>query len=165
MSNNSSTTIPGMIYPTRAAMSSGTPASSAMTNMKATAVTQTNATKAMAGGKIKRNGRSYRGGAASGSTIIVPQITPMLYKPVGGPGTGPNDQATNNLINLTQSGTAGNAKYDNYATVMGGYRRRKGGNSDWNWGCMSGGKKKKSRKHTRRNKHKKSRKSRTYRKH
>ena len=59
---------------------------------------------------------------------------------------------------------AGNAKYDAYASVKGGSRRRKGGNPDWNWGCMSGGKKRKSRKHSRRNKHKKSRKSRTYRK-
>jgi len=48
---------------------------------------------------------------------------------------------------------------------MGGSRRRrsrKGGNPDWLWGCMSGGKKR-SRKNTKRSR--KNRKSRKHRKH
>ena len=156
MSSNQN--IPGLILPTRQAMPAGTPAASAMATMKGNAQFQTNATKALAGG------RKWRGGASS--SIVIPQ-PPMLYKPVGGPGTSPNDQAANNLTNLTQSGTAGNSKYDNYATVMGGNRRRrqrlthrrqrrrhKGGNSDWNWGCMSGGKKSKSKKSRKNRTHK-----------
>jgi hypothetical protein len=88
----------------------------------------------------------------------------MPYTVTNGTGTGPNSQIQAGLTTSTQMGTSGNAKYDAYASVKGGSRRRKGGNPDWNWGCMSGGKKRKSRKHSRRNKHKKSRKSRTYRK-
>ena len=154
-------TIPGMVYPTRQAMPAGTPAESAMANMKGTAMTQASANKGLAGGKIKRSRRRYNGGASDG--IVVPQYH-MLYTPTNGTGTGPNSQIQAGLTTSTQMGTAGNAKYDAYASVKGGSKRRKGGNPDWSWGCVSGGKKRKSTKHTRRNKHKKSRKSRTYRK-
>ena len=161
MSTNQNT-IPGMIYPTKQAMSAGTPAASAMANMKGTAMTQASANKGLAGGKIKRSKRRYNGGGASDG-FVVPQYQ-IPYTVTNGTGTGPNSQIKGGLETSTQMGTAGNAKYDAYASVKGGSRRRKGGNPDWNWGCMSGGKKRKSRKHSRRNKHKKSRKSRTYRK-
>jgi hypothetical protein len=85
----------------------------------------------------------------------------MLYTPQGGPGTNPNDQMKSNAI--TQSQTNANSVYDKDALMKGGSRRkRRGGNPNWLWGCMSGGKKCSKR---RRNKtHKKSRKSRKYRK-
>ena len=160
MSTNQSS-IPGMLYPTRQAMPAGTPAASAMAIMKGNAMTQASANKGLAGGKIKRSKRRYNGGASD--VQVIPQFN-IPYTVTNGTGTGPNSQIQTGLTTSTQMGTAGNAKYDAYASVKGGSRRRKGGNPDWNWGCMSGGKKRKSRKHSRRNKHKKSRKSRTYRK-
>jgi hypothetical protein len=95
----------------------------------------------------------------------------MLYDAKGGPGTNPNDQIQTNSQTSTQM--AANSALDSGATKMGGTRRRsrKGGNPDWVWGCMSGGKKR-TRKATRKarrtlgayRKNKKSRKSRKYRK-
>ena len=91
----------------------------------------------------------------------------MLYEPQGGPGTNPNDQIQNNAAIATQG--AANAALDSGAFKKGGKRsdgkksrrshkrsrKLKGGNSDWNWGCMSGGKRK-----SRRNKRSSSRKRR-----
>ena len=57
---------------------------------------------------------------------------------------------------------AANSVYDNQATKMGGSRRRRGGNPNWLWGCMSGGKKR-TRKHSRHTR--KNRRSRKNRKH
>jgi hypothetical protein len=91
-----------------------------------------------------------------GGDVTVPQVQ-MLYTPAGGPGTGPNDQIQANSQTSTQM--AANSEFDKQAT-MGGRRRRsrrnkKGGNKNWSWGCMSGGKKRKTTKRNR-----KSRKSR-----
>ena len=73
----------------------------------------------------------------------------MLYEPQGGTGTNPNNQIQGNAQTSTQM--AANQVYDNQATQMGGSKRRKGGNPNWLWGCMSGGKKKKkTRKNTKR---------------
>ena len=142
MTNNS---VPGMIYPTQKAMLAGTPQQSAMASMNSKAQIQAQANKAMAGGKIKKNKRF---GGASGS-IVVPQYQ-MQYHPQGGPGTNPNNQIQENAQTATQG--AANQKYDNYATVKGGSRRRKGGNPNWYWGCMSGGRR--TRKHARKNRRK-----------
>ena len=141
MSTNNSTA--GLEYPTQKAMLAGNPRASAMASMVGAAQSQANANKALSGGR-----RKYRGGA-----IIAPQMQ-LLYTPQGGNGTNPNDQMTTNAKTTTQM--AANSVSDNQATQMGGSRRkRKGGNPDWLWGCLSGGKKysrkhsKKSRKHTR----------------
>lgn len=140
MTNNS---VPGMIYPTQKAMLAGTPQQSAMASMNSKAQLQAQANKAMAGGKIKRFG------GASG-TIVVPQYQ-MQYQPQGGPGTNPNNQIQGNAQTATQG--AANQKYDNYATVKGGSKRRKGGsNPNWHWGCMSGGRR--TRKYKRKNRRK-----------
>lgn len=111
-------------------------------------------------------------GGVSNSTIVVPQYQ-MLYEPQGGPGTNPNSQIQGNSQTSTQM--AANSALDNGAIKMGGRgkRSRKGGNSDWLWGCMSGGKgcisscKKCSKKRRTYNpkKHKKSCKARPCRKH
>lgn len=111
--------------------------------------------KVAAGGSRRR--RNYRGGT---DKITVPQFQ-MQYKPTGGPGTNPNDQVAKSMTTFTQSNT--NSTFDNQAAIMGGHRKyRKGGNPNWLWGCMSGGKSKcrrnsrKSRKHhkkTRRHRH------------
>jgi len=154
MSTNNS--VPGLEYPTQKAMLAGTPRASAMASMTGAAQSQANANRTLAGGR-----RKYRGGA------LAPQMQ-LLYTPQGGPGTNPNEQMAGNAKTSTQM--AANRVNDNQATQMGGSKRkRKGGNPDWVWGCLSGGKKysrkysKKSRKHTRKSR-KHARKSRKYRK-
>lgn len=149
--NNS---VPGMIYPTQKAMIGSTPADSARQMAINKSESQANANKLMAGGKYRK--RKYKGGSGD---IVVPQFN-MLYPPSGGNGTNPNNQIQGNAQTSTQM--AANRVYDNQATKMGGSRRRRGGNPDWVWGCMSGGKKK-TRKHSRHTR--KNRRSRKYRKH
>jgi len=149
MSNTSNQNVPGMIYPTQKAMLAGTPRDSAYATQLSANQSQTNANKLMAGGKLKRK---YRGGDGA---IVVPQYT-MLYSPQGGPGTNPNNQIQSNAQTSTQM--SANRVYDNYATQKGGSRKRKGGNPNWLWGCMSGGKYKGKRKSIR-NKTKKTRKT------
>ena len=157
--NNSNQNVPGMIYPTTKAMVGSNPADSARLTAVNKAQSQAAANSAMAGGKMKRKSKKHRGGASS---IAVPQYQ-MLYEPQCGPGTNPNNQIQGNAQTSTQM--SANSVYDAQASKMGGRsKRRKGGNPDWVWGCMSGGKRRTSRRTSRRNKHKKSRKSRTYRK-
>ena len=139
----------GITLPTQKAMLAGNPRDSAIASMNNASQSQASANK-LAGGRR----RKYRGGA-----IAAPQMQ-LLYTPQGGPGTNPNDQMKSNAV--TQSQTNANRVYDKDALMKGGSRRkRRGGNPDWLWGCMSGGKYTKRR----RNKtHKKSRKHRKYRK-
>jgi hypothetical protein len=159
--SNATANVPGMMYPTQKAMLAGTPRDSANVAMLTANQNQTTANKLMSGGKIKKT--RYFGGDAS-SQIVVPQYN-MLYTPQGGVGTNPNDQIKINSQTSTQMNA--NSVYDKYASIKGGTRRRstrrrgsrrrstrrggsrrrKGGNPDWSWGCMSGGKHKKSRKH------------------
>ena len=154
MSNND--TVPGMMVPTQKGMPAGNPRDSAMQSMNNNAQIQAQANAALAGGRNRKR-KSY-GGA---NDIAVPQYQ-MLYESQGGPGTNPNNQIQGNSQTSTQ--LAANAALDSGATKMGGSRRRrsrKGGNPDWLWGCMSGGKKrtrkntKRSRKHRKSHKHRK----------
>ena len=158
MSNNSS--VPGMMTPTQKGMLAGTPRDSAMQSMNNNAELQTQANKNLSGGRHRKS--RYRGGDGNG-TIEVPQYQ-MLYEPQGGNGTNPNNQIQGNSQTSTQM--AANAALDAGATKIGGSRRkrsRRGGNPDWVWGCMSGGKKRRTRKTSRKNK--KSRKNKRSRKH
>ena len=68
----------------------------------------------------------------------------MQYSPSGAGGQDPNSIIKQNA-QVSVQGTE-NAKYDNLARV-GGSKKKRGGNSDWNWGCYSGGKKSKRRIH------------------
>jgi hypothetical protein len=171
----SNTTTNGMMYPTTKGMVGSNPADSARLSMVNKAQSQTTANKLMSGGKIKRKLVRY-GGAndTSNSGIVVPQFQ-MPYEPQGGNGTNPNNQIQGNCQTSTQM--AANSVYDSNASKMGGgskckrrkfcstfSKSRKGGNPDWIWGCMSGGKKRsrKSRTTKRRNKHKKTRKNRKH---
>jgi len=149
---------PGMMYPTSKAMLAGNPRDSAIAQLNGSNQRQLAANASMAaGGKMKRK---HRGGAANGNgTIVVPVIKP-LYAPQGGPGTNTTDQMTGNAKTSTQM--AANQVYDNEATKMGGSKRRKGGNPNWLWGCMSGGKKKKTRKQTKRSRKNKQTRRRRY---
>ena len=150
---------PGMIYPTQKAMLAGNPRDSAIAQVHGSNQRQLAANASMAaGGKMKRK---HRGGAApSNGTIVVPQMQ-MPYTSQAGTGTTPNDQMTGNAKTSTQM--AANQVYDSQATTMGGSKRRKGGNPNWLWGCMSGGKKKKkTRKNTKRSRKNKQTRRRRY---
>lgn len=157
MSNNNS--VPGMIYPTVKGSLAGTPRDSAMANMKQNNQLQAQANTALSGGRHRKR-KAYGGG----DTLVAPQAT-LLYPETNGPGTGVNSQMQGNAQISTQM--AANAALDNGATTMGGSRRRrsrKGGNPDWLWGCMSGGKKRSRKAYGRRRRTNKSRKSRRSRK-
>ena len=147
MTTNSSN-VAGMILPTQKGFLSGAgnPRDAAIQQMANTDTKQASLSAAV-GGCYKR--KKY------GGAVTIPQVS-VMYQPQGGKGTDPNSQIATNLTTSTQS--AANAKYDNLAKVtappQGGGRRRKqntkkrsGGNPNWIWGCLSGGKKgKKSRK-------------------
>jgi hypothetical protein len=130
--------IPGLIYPTSKGMLAGNPRDSAIANMNNASAIQAQANNAV-GGRRRRLKR------IGGGAIPVPQFQ-MLYEPQGGPGTNPNDQIQSNAAIATQG--AANAALDSGAFKKGGRRSRskKGGNPDWDWGCMSGGRKRKSHK-------------------
>jgi hypothetical protein len=146
MSSSTTTTVPGMIYPTQKGMISGNPRDSAMQQMTNTNIKQASLSNAVGGKRRSKKG---------GDGIAIPQYQ-MQYTPQGGPGTAPNSQIQQNLQTSTQG--AANSVYDSNATKMGGKKR--GGNPNWNWGCYSGGTKRKKNKKTKRIKrNKKSRKN------
>ena len=150
----------GLLLPTSQGMPAGNPRDSAIASMKMQNSVQAQANNAMAGGKYRKY-RKY-GGA---NDIPVPQYN-MSYNPTGGPGSNPNDIIKSNSQVSTQA--YANSVNDNLATKKGGYRIRRhvrntksnsskyGGNSDWNWPCYSGGRKRRTRR-KRTRKHRKSR--------
>ena len=141
MSNNNGS-VPGMSYPTMQAMPAGNPRDSAMAAGNAMNAKQNLANQMTAGAKK----RKICGGGGEG--IAVPQFT-MSYKAPGGPGQDPNSLIAGNSQTSTQG--AANSVFDKNA-LIGGSRRRKGGNPDWIWGCFSGGKKRKTRTNKRKTK-------------
>jgi len=161
MPNNNS--VEGMMYPTIKGPLAGTPRDSAMENMKQNAQLQAQASSALSGGRHRKR-KAYGGG----DTLIAPQAN-LLYPEINGTGTGVNSQMQGNAQISTQM--AANAALDKVggSKRRGSSRRRtrKGGNPDWLWGCMSGGKKRTSKAYGRRRtnksrKNKRSRKSRKY---
>ena len=157
MSNNKS--VDGMILPTQKGMLAGNPRDSAMQSMNNNSQLQAQASSALSGGRHRKR-KAYGGG----DTLTVPQYQ-MLYEPQGGNGTNPNNQIQASSQTSTQM--AANSALDKVGgTKRRGSRRRsrKGGNPDWLWGCMSGGKKRtsKSGRKRRTNKSRKSRRSRKY---
>lgn len=156
-STTSTNAVPGMVYPTQKGMLSGNPRDSAMQQMTNTNIKQASLSNAV-GGKRKSKRGKY-----GGDGIAVPQYQ-MLYTPQGGPSTNPNTQIQQNSQTSTQA--AANSVYDNEATKMGGYKKklsRKGGNTDWKWGCLSGGtKRRQHRKLHKKNKSKRTKKNRKH---
>jgi len=138
MSKNSDS-VPGMSYPTMQSMPAGNPRDSAIASGDAMNAKQNSANQMSAGAK-KRNIGAKRN--IGGGVVAVPQFT-MSYKAPGGPGQDPNSLIAGNSQTSTQG--AANSEFDQNALKGGSRRRRKGGNSDWNWGCSSGGKKRKTR--------------------
>ena len=159
MPNNNS--VEGMIYPTIKGPLAGTPRDSAMENMKQNAQLQAQASTALAGGRHRKR-KAYGGG----DTLTVPQYQ-MLYEPQGGNGSNPNNQIQASSQTSTQMAAnsaldkVGGTKRRGSKKNVSKRRSRKGGNPDWLWGCMSGGKKRSSKAGRKR----KSRKSRRTRKH
>ena len=99
--------------------------------------------------KTSKKTKKYRGGA-----VTVPQMQ-MGYTPQGGPGTNPNAQITG--LSKTSTQDAAWRESDNLAAKGGKRKRKTGGNPNWNWPCMSGGKKKTSKSHKKSKQHKRSR--------
>ena len=161
MPNNNS--VEGMIYPTIKGPLAGTPRDSAMENMKQNAQLQAQASSALSGGRHRKR-KSYGGG----DTLLAPQAI-LLYPEINGPGTGVNSQMQGNAQISTQMAAnsaldkVGGSKRRGSKKNVSKRRSRKGGNPDWLWGCMSGGKKR-SRKAGRKGRTIKSRKSRRSRK-
>jgi len=141
-------TPPGLMLPTQKPypVGAGNPRDAAMVAGQLTNLKQSNL-NASVGGK-----KRYRGGAE----VIVPQMQ-ILYDNVSGDKTGPNAQ----IAGLSSTGmqSSANAVYDNQAAKMGGSKKKRGGSSDWSWGCYSGGKrrtrrnKSRSRKNKRKSRH------------
>jgi hypothetical protein len=135
-------------------MLAGNPKDSAIAANNQAISRQTDLIKATSGGSKHRrrpNKRTkYVGGA---DDVTVPQYQ-MQYKPTGANGQNPNVIIKQNAEVSTQG--AANAQYDNLAKA-GGSRKKRGGNSDWSWGCYSGGRKKTRRRTNKRKTHKKRR--------
>ena len=127
---------PGMILPKQVAMLAGNPRDSAIAQMKQSSSIQSQANKAMSGGKHK-----HKGGT---NGIVVPQFN-MQYQTTEAPGTTPNDQISANLQTSTQSRAWAASDKLNGGKRTKHRKHRKGGNPNWVWGCSSGGKNKRSK--------------------
>ena len=154
MSTTVTTTAPGLTQPTMIGMQAGNPKDSAIANQNLMNQKQASLSAAVGGRRKKKGG-----------DIAVPQFQ-MQYTPQGGQGQNPNALIQQNSQTSTQS--VENASMDSNALVKGGKKKRKGGNSDWSWGCSSGGKSRSKRskrsKRSNRIKTKKNRKTRRTRK-
>ena len=120
-------TAPGLTQPTMIGMQAGNPKDSAIASQNQ--MNQKQASLSAAVGGRRKNKK--------GGDIAVPQFQ-MQYTPQGGDGQDPNALIQQNSQTSTQS--VQNASMDSNALVKGGKKNRKGGNSDWSWGCSSGGK-------------------------
>ena len=154
MSTTVTTTAPGLTQPTMIGMQAGNPKDSAIASQNLMNQKQASLSAAVGGRRKKKGG-----------DIAVPQFQ-MQYTPQGGTGQDPNALIQQNSQTSTQS--VENASMDSNALVKGGKKKRKGGNSDWSWGCSSGGKSRSKRskrsKRSNRIKTKKNRKTRRTRK-
>jgi len=149
MSSNNS--VPGMIYPQQKPMLAGNPKDSAIAANNQSISRQSDLIKATSGGKRRRLYKKYGGATSDG--VTVPQMQ-VQYSTTGAGGQDPNSIIKQNTSVSVQG--AENAKYDNLAK-KGGSRKKRGGNSDWSWGCYSGGRKKTRIKSYKRKQHKKRR--------
>ena len=143
MSNNNS--VLGLPIATQKGMLAGTPRASAMQSMQNNSQLQAQASTALAGGRHRKR-KAYGGG----DTLTVPQYQ-MLYEPQGGNGSNPNNQIQASSQTSTQMAAnsaldkVGGTKRRGSKKNISKRRSRKGGNPDWLWGCMSGGKKRSSK--------------------
>lgn len=160
----SSNSVPGLVFPQEKPLLAGNPKDSAIAANNQAITKQADLIKATSGGK-RRNNKSkqtkknkYGGATTDGATtngVAVPQYQ-MQYSSPGAGGQDPNSIIKQNASISTQG--SANAEYDNLAKKGGSIKRKRkrGGNSNWSWGCYSGGKKSKN-KHYKRKTHKKRR--------
>lgn len=149
--------VKGMMYPQEKPMLAGNPKDSAIAANNQAIARQSDLIKATSGGRRHRQYKKHKYGGANGE-VVVPQFQ-IQYNTTGAAGQDPNSIIKQNSAISIQG--AENAKYDNLARV-GGSRKKRGGNSDWNWGCYSGGKRKsKSSRNTKKYKRKTHKKRRT----
>lgn len=137
MSSNNS--VPGMIYPQQKPMLAGNPKDSAIAANNESINRQADLIKATSGGRRYKKYKKI--GGATNDGVTVPQMQ-VQYSTTGAGGQDPNSIIKQNTSVSVQG--AENAKYDNLAR-KGGSRKKRGGNSDWSWGCYSGGRKKSRR--------------------
>jgi len=133
----SQTTNLNILYPTQKASLGGTPSQSAYQQMQLNNAKQNNLNSSFKGGKYKI--KKGKGGGYEAPQMVVPYTTN---------GTNPNDLIAGNTQLSVQG--AKNAEFDALSS-------QKGGNNNWNWGCYSGGKHKKTthrKKSNKKNKHK-----------
>ena len=131
-------TAPGLTLPTKQGMLGSNPRESAHLQNVHTANKAQNLKNAVGGTRMKL--RKKQGGG-----IEAPQYHNPGYTPQNGPGQDPNSQIKAGSTTSTQQHA--NAVYDKQA-MSGGRKLKNGGeswsynnNPDWNWKCMSGGKK------------------------
>ena len=129
--------VKGMNYPTVQAMPAATANLSAMAITNNSSMKLANLNKAVGGRKNKRNKKNKKGGTIPPGKMVAPQFD-LSYKPIGAGGQDPNSIIKDNAGISTQGYE--NAINDKYANIM------RGGNSKWNWGCSSGGKRTNKRK-------------------
>lgn len=138
---------PGLMQPTMKSYTAGTnnPRDSAMAAQNNANAKQTDLINAVKGGSRKGSRRHRKGskgsklnildwnkaisGGAPPDTVVIPQAQ-LNYIP---PGTNPNQVIKAGSSTSMQS--VANSKYDAEAANMKG-----GNNPNWNWGCLSGGK-------------------------
>jgi hypothetical protein len=126
-------TNPNILYPTQKTLIAGTPSESAYKQMQMSNDKQNTLNNSFKGGKQKKN----KGGGYEAPQFVIPyNIT----------GTNPNSVIAGNTQLAVQGSE--NAKYDFLGSQM-------GGNSNWNWGCYSGGKHKKTKHRKSKSKHRK----------
>ncbi len=139
---------PQPLNPTKVGMVGTSPANSAMVHGQQNNASQANANKLMAGGKFRKSRRSRRNrksskqryvkrGGSTGQTTI-PQFQKSAGPQVQATGGDTNSQIVAGSATYMQQGA--NARWDSQASINGGTKRKRGGNSNLNWGCMSGGK-------------------------
>jgi hypothetical protein len=132
--NNSIPAIPGLNNPQTYGMPAGNPRDSSISTMNSSNQSTALAANLLSGGRLRRK---LKGGSDIQAGQIKVGTFQMPYNSTGP--SGPNSQIQSNAQTSTQM--AANSALDLGATQMnGGFRRRrKGGNTDWVWGCMSGG--------------------------
>ena len=133
---------PQPLYPTKAGMVGTSPANSAMVHGQQNNASQANANRLMAGGKFRKSRRNRKSSkqryVKRGGTSTVPQFQKPAGPQVQATGGDTNSQIVAGQQNYMQQGA--NARWDSQASINGGTKRKRGGNSNLNWGCMSGGK-------------------------
>lgn len=165
--NSTSSSPPGLMHPTVASytVGAGNPRDSAMLSHQQMDAKQNQLNSSVTGGSRRKSKKGYKKSikgskslkglkglkglnildwnkaiSGGGGTVEVPQMQ-LLYKDTGGPQSNPNHQIMQNSSTLMQGSENRSADAD----AMNMSVKKGGNNPNWNWGCLSGGRK--SRRH------------------